>query len=261
VKQLKAWIVGNSPVFVSIVLMLITGLIYSLGFKPDLLGNLFAEAIGIFVTVTLVDQLLRVADRKRTRAPRFAAYQEANNLLRTIGNMWANMVQVSLDAAPQPEADLFSLEYINVVRNHLDLDSANTGSYPPYTWRKLLMDFSNDVEKRVDQIIQRYNTSIDPDLVAVLTRIENLVTFKLIFRHLDYVQWKAETNKERSNALVFPANIEEELKAVRELHKLLTRQSLEFCDVKGYRPPYDLLFRTAVHEMRTRSDKIGANRR
>lgn len=100
--------------------MLLSGLIYARGNKPDLFGNLFAEGVGIFVTVTLVDQLLRVAELRRTRAPRFATYQEANNLLGLIGGMWANTVEASLDAAPPADADLFSLEYINVVRDHLN---------------------------------------------------------------------------------------------------------------------------------------------
>jgi hypothetical protein len=210
----------------------------------DLGGNLFAEALGIAVTVGLIDRVLRSAERRRTRVPRFAAYNQARLILHDICSTWANMVKASIDAPPPPGADLFSKEYVDLVTSYLDLGSENQGVSSRPLWRVWLADLTSRVARQVDQVIQRYGAQMAPELTEILTGIERLPTLKLF----EVLSYDARRNLPKGQIY------EDDFKVVRKFHQVLVRIGEEFEDDVAYYKPFDISFNAEVEIMRTRRD-------
>jgi len=230
----------------------------------ELSTHLLSESLGIAFTVGLIDNLIRVRDRRRTRAPRFAGYLEACRLLGYIVGTWTDIVKSTITSAPPAGADLFSASYVQEVSEHFNID-ADRGMWPEEPWRGYLKRFPTEISQRVNRIIQRYGTFIDPNLISVLTTIESIPTF-LVWGHLDLIRnVAAQHGKYPINGLpIVDGFTERELPKVKELQQILAALSSEFVHMPGYQAPPDAMGAAAVETMRQRDDiapKIGSGRR
>jgi hypothetical protein len=138
---------------------------------------LFAEVLGIVVTVWLVDWGIRLRERQRALPAKIAAYNEVNLLLGKICSTWTDMVKASLSEPPAEDDDLFAPKYVQLIERHFDLD-ASTGSFQQQSWRRRLTELPDMITSSVDRILNRYGTHVDAALIGALSDVENQHTFK-----------------------------------------------------------------------------------
>jgi hypothetical protein len=238
----------SAPVMISLVLLVVAAVMhFGKLVDKDLSGNIFSEALGILVTVALVDWGMQLRDKQRTFPARLAAYNEANVLLARVCGIWSDMVKASASVPPPLGADLLTALYVEMVVSHLDLD-ANSGGLPPASWRSRLIEFQSMMSSTVDRIIVRYGVFAGEELIGALTNLEKQPTFKF-FEKLEVLRLiDLQNNFYRPNLTVFE-NFQSEIIAIKELHAVLTKQEGEFYGSSGALKVFDISFAAAVREM------------
>ena len=212
--------------------------IANFGWRPafigaDMLGNLFAEAVGIFLTVVLIDSILNAQERRRSRPARFAAYQTANRFVARYLNLWREIVLATSSLSTTSPVDFFSDETIvRIEREFSVYSTANV--YPPMPWHARINQALNELSDSLDRCIQRYSTYIDPDLLDLFHRAEQMPTF-MTWKHIHGIV--LSSGRQLSNFPVFPDSFRKDLQTLREMSKLLDSQSIEFSKMKGFTLP------------------------
>lgn len=211
----------------------------------DLAGNLIAESSGIVITVGLIQWLFEMNDKRKTKSARFQAYNEAVRLHMMVCSTWASIVRCTILTTPEIGEDLFSKKYIQEVQQHFDING-DAGQLPATTWKHSLSIWYADLKRRIDKLIQRYQTTIDPELLELLGRLEEMPTLN-IWGRMSSLQLGPPY---APNGLLFVQGFEErDIPLLRRLHNCLVRLSKEFETTDGYIAPYDITFAKEIIEI------------
>lgn len=153
--------------------------------------NAFTEILGIILTVVFVDQLIRQQELRRTLPLQAAAYEDVRMLTTRIIQFWesafgqavphpvpAELIQIWETVYQQPVSQsvpltvsqLFSIETIDAIRTHLDLDSQPSVA-PPRTWWEWLPEQEQQFRTRAERILERHAVILDPQAYALVHQL------------------------------------------------------------------------------------------
>lgn len=149
--------------------------------RADLWLNLFAEAIGVAFIVVVVENLIRIADQRRSRPARYAAFKETLLVYNRLVTLWSQMVQAGFRADMRGrllEDDAVRLldPRFGVVVMRVNLD-ADAPARPTRNWRYFLSHQVTDIERIVDRCLQRYSAFMEPELIQCLQELERTSFF------------------------------------------------------------------------------------
>jgi hypothetical protein len=99
---------------------------------PDsqLAPNFVAEAVGLLVTVAIVDVIVRSQQRREARPGRFAAYLATQIIYNRTRGLWTAMLTDCLSQAPAGDEILLSDHYGQEIALHLNLDAISPSVIP-----------------------------------------------------------------------------------------------------------------------------------
>jgi hypothetical protein len=170
---------------VPILAILVTAFIGSLYFsKPtwvtdrDLLGNLFAESLGIAFTVILIDRLLKQAERRQSLPARFAAYDDARIIFVRARSLWVEMAKAAADAPIAESTGLFAAHVVDNVRNHFNAQGI-APIIPQAVWNAYLRLGVQELQNLIDRNIQRHISNMDMRLLTCLRNLEHCAFFSV----------------------------------------------------------------------------------
>lgn len=147
----------------------------------DLWQNLFAEAIGVAFTVVVVENLIKIANQRRSKPARYAAFKETMLVYTRLTSLWFQMVRSSLDPArhadllTEPGIRLFDTRFGEVVMR-LNLDQ-EAPVLPKCDWRVFLKHQIEEIERGIDRCLQRYSAFMEPELIQSLQDLERTSFF------------------------------------------------------------------------------------
>ncbi len=178
------------------------------GFKSSLFsdeglaGNVLTEALGILITVIVIDRLVGVPERRRSAAARRMAYAEIRTIYVRLCELYRLPAQRAVQPPPTPGTPL--LDHTEMVRlaHSLDLNSAAPVS-PPMSWASYLKLSMVEETRNIDRAIQRYLIFADPVLLEALRKIESC-PFLGYMRVIDTVV-AANTSAGRRSHFPFPS--------------------------------------------------------
>jgi hypothetical protein len=229
----------------------------------DLTGNLLAEALGIFFTVVFLQWLIDLYEKQRSLPARYAAYQETTRLFHAIGDTWTSIVRSTLSLPPAPETNLFSTPIVDEVLHSFDTNGS-AGTYPDQPWRQEIEARAKDWTNRARHIVDRYQSSLDPNFLAALLRFEEIHTFNC-WKNLVAMSAAMQAVGGLPNGLLITEDFEEhDVQILVNVQKHLLAMAGEFRGIDGFVKPYDLSFGEGVRLIRERDDiapKLGACRR
>lgn len=206
----------------------------------DLAGNLFAESFGILFTVGLLDQLIQANERRRSRGARFAAYQTANRVLMRFFGLWKGIVRATFPPDEHARIDTLSGATIRQVQQRFPLEQ-NADVLPPMPWFSYVPHALTELTRMIDTCIQRYQRDIDPQLLDLFRRVEELpviqahMNLRAVREGLEHMGRPL-----RNGLLISEASFPQDIAVLTELSNLLKKQSREFVNIPGYIPPYQI---------------------
>lgn len=207
-----------------------------------LVGNLLAEAIGLFIALLLVQSLLDAQERKRTLSARFGAYLEAARVWGSIRQRWISILMATVTEIPEPEDDIFAEKYLSEVQSHFDEQSTSEFGTSTTTWVIRNHEWRKSVARQLNKTFERYPGNIAPELHAILLRIEATATFTAL-------DW------------VIPFHVTSgQVGLFRELHSVLIRLAPEFQALPGFFEPASTTFADAIGQFQSVPGGLGKAR-
>ncbi|MBA9063143.1 hypothetical protein GGQ91_002531 [Methylobacterium fujisawaense] len=248
----------QAPAAAAALFLFVAGLLYA--FYPDswpgrdLMSNIFAGGIDLVFTVVFLGWILKRNEMRRTKPIRYAIYIDACRILAKYCGTWSDVVKATSDTAPEEGTDFFNEATVQLVSTHFDA-SASSGQLPVTPWWRRLQSTSIEITSGIDIIIQRYQSTIDPNLLGVMKVIENSPTLTC-WRNMHLI--RDVLSSQGHNADNFPILVEgfaqSDGAALRRLHSYLLKASGEFVREAEYAPPYDITFFEATRLMNERTD-------
>lgn len=148
----------------------------------DLWLNLFAEAIGVAFIVVVVENLIRLADQRRSKPARYAAFKETLLVYNRLVTLWFQMVQAAFKA--DRHGGILEIEDIRLldprfgeIVMRLNLD-AEAPVRPKRNWRYFLAHQIDHIERSIDRCLQRYSAFMEPELIQCLQELEQTSFFQ-----------------------------------------------------------------------------------
>lgn len=134
----------------------------------DLFLNLLACFVASAITAGVVERIMKKNEEKRIIPIRQAIYRDVQLYTVRIVDLWQEMyVQSQADRSEIPIEQLFSLETMNKIFSSLDLDG-EPNVLPKRTWFTHIEDYSNEMKKRAEEILDRYSSYLSPDFMQVI---------------------------------------------------------------------------------------------
>lgn len=214
--------------------------------RSDLWLNLFAEAIGVAFIVVVVENLIRVADQKRSKPARYAAFKETLLIYSRLVALWSQMIQAAYRAESHArllEGDTVRLldPRFGEIVQALNMDG-EAPVRPKRSWRYFLKHQVEDIERIIDRCLQRYSAFMEPELIQCLQELERTSFFsyaklqvslpsiaeELGVRQSPYFGWGGKTS---ATELIDPLN---------RLASLLARHRTAFHGMPGIPDTIDL---------------------
>lgn len=136
----------------------------------DVLLNLFAEIIGILLTLILVDQLLAASQERERRRVARTALRSFGKPLRSHINLLCDILKASTTSIPtQAEADLRTLLLKNLPDEIQFFDFTASGpTHPPEPWANHISNKFQNFSDAVEKIVEKYSTFLQPQLLEAL---------------------------------------------------------------------------------------------
>jgi hypothetical protein len=137
--------------------------------NETIFANFFTDAVGIAVTVLLLERIVSAPERRARKRTQELALNEATviyNQLRRLTEYPTNFAM-----KPPPEAGVSLLDpAVLTALAMLDLDSPAKGA--PMTWRVFFINSADQLLDHVQRFVQRYMTIANPDLMAAIQSVE-----------------------------------------------------------------------------------------
>jgi hypothetical protein len=201
------------------------------GIGGSLVENLFTTVLGSAFTVFVVDNLLRLAERRRTAPGRFAAHVDALILHNRCRSLWVQMLVAVLDEPPSHEASLYAAQYCVEVCTHLDLDKP-APVVPSVTWRNHICDFAIATRKSVGDYFGRYIEIADMRLIGIIHQFErcSFLFYCTFLRELPLADSEIGVNRAPILGSGTEKFVVEFLSILQELRSYLEETGQEFAD-------------------------------
>lgn len=138
--------------------------------------NAFTEILGIFITIAFVDVLMGKWALRQSLPQKAAIYEEIRLLVARIVGFWADAYKFSVpENSPESIGKLFSEDNFLKIFNNLNLQSSSNviNATGKITWMESLLSHLQDQQKRLDKIISRYSSIMDPEIFLCISDIGN----------------------------------------------------------------------------------------
>ncbi len=157
-------------------------------------GNFFAEALGIIMTVAVVDRLIKWEEDARLAPARLAALRDALALTREATELVLALARSSVPATELPRVQQAKAKHGHLetwLAGHLATIRANSpapyGAPPPWgtgfqTWGVMLPTLAENVKELIGRYLERHTTHGDPKLSEAINDLEG----NGLFRSLSY---------------------------------------------------------------------------
>ena len=133
--------------------------------------NAFTETLGIFVTVLIVDHLIKRQEELRSLPQKATAYEDVRLLTTRIVGFWSEVHQACVpEPSPVSVNELFCQASFEKMQRYLNLD-AQPNVIPSRTWWAWLPQSLSDHKKRAETILERHNNVLDPVTYAHVHQI------------------------------------------------------------------------------------------
>lgn len=234
-------------------------LIFVAGLGAAWASDYIPEAVGICFTVAVIDFMLEQREKRRAYPARYAAYLEANFICNRAAHLWFEMVRAASAAAPPVGDNLLGSTYVETVSN-LDLN-APISDDKSQVWAHRVSESAGDISTRIEKLIQRYQATLDGNLLTSLRRLENSVLISIAPGFP--MMFNAGKQVGARYTAFQPAVTETFVMALSRLGKSVQNLSKEFRFEADFRPPCDLSFRSGLERLHLKDDiapKIGSGR-
>lgn len=142
---------------IDVALLLLTGS----PFQQDLGLNVLSEAFGIFLTIIIIDSILKRRELKRNYPQRIANYRQVVKFSNHIIKHWVKCYSHSTKKAlPDTIEGIFNPEVIKSIISNINLDSNVPKLEPPIKWFDYMVKYANGTRALGERILNR-STSLE----------------------------------------------------------------------------------------------------
>lgn len=147
-------------------------------FESELYLNLAAEALGVWLAVVLINEVIRRDQEKRALPARTAALHRIRSVYHDISRFWMSLVLqgANFDNLLKAILDIEGLklfdEQLAKTINSIDLTSdAPTLVEKPMS--VFVSDWALSIQRKIELIVQGYAQYLSPNMLAALDHVEN----------------------------------------------------------------------------------------
>lgn len=154
---------------------------------PDLGGNLFSEALGIFVTVAVLDRLIDWHEGGKLKPARLAAFRDAMEVSHAAREFLLALARSSIPFSEfervKAEENLGPSTWMAEHLKSLECNSvAPYGTPPPIgnghlTWDTMVSEEVDQLQRLIDRYLQRHTPHADPILTEAVHAVERNALF------------------------------------------------------------------------------------
>lgn len=163
--------------------------------------NFFTEMLGVFITVIVIDQVIKYREEKKLLPIRLAIYQDVNRFTARILFFWWEAYQLSVpEDDPESLEKFLKQETFQKIKVHLYLNS-NPGFAHPMGWAEYFEDLYKNSKESGDKILERYVYFLEPEVYSHVHFINTSETMKEISRIRYRQQYDRDNGVPRVNVL------------------------------------------------------------
>lgn len=166
-------LLSNKKLIIVFIVLLIIGIIL-LKFVPDFGLNFLTEVIGIIITVTIIDQIIKSNEAKSKEPIRLMAYEEVRLPIHRLLNLWNHLYTGSTGKTRNLDFIPNTSEFDDLFLN-LNLDAISktvTGESLSFYIKAQIQEF-NDL---ISEVLLKYKSDIPPNVNISLFNIKNSST-------------------------------------------------------------------------------------
>lgn len=227
--------------------------------RADLWLNLFAEALGVAFIVLVVENLIRIAEQRRSKPARYAAFKETLLIYNRLVALWFQLVQATYRGErhgrllDDPKIRLLDPKFGEIVQL-LRLDD-DAPMRPKRRWRFFLSQQIEDVEKIIDRCLLRYSAFMDPEMIQCLQSLERTSFFSYgkILTSLPEIAQEMGVRQSPFFSWGGKSSAEELITPLIRLGDLLARHRSAFHGMPGIPETIDQEHRAQIESLRNAS--------
>ena len=134
--------------------------------------SFFTGMIGVFITIAIVENILKSIDAEKTVPLRLAAYEEIRSYLGKYIDFWASAYRDSVpDNPPDTIQDLFTEIEMEKICQNLYLDSNKPSVIPKMKYWDWIAQSAERFKENGDKILDRYVNCLDPTAFRYIHQI------------------------------------------------------------------------------------------
>lgn len=139
----------------------------------DLWLNLSSGFISSFITIVIVDRIIRKQKKQKELPLRKSMYRDIQLFTSRYVYLWKEMYeQCSMDRSEISVEDLFSEDKLEVIRNNLNLKKYPNVE-PKQNWFMHIINQEKDLITRGEKILANYHNMLDPEIVHAIHYLVN----------------------------------------------------------------------------------------
>lgn len=169
---------GHLGALTAVALVAIAGAAYwwrsRLFADEGLAGNALTEAVGILITVIVIDRLVGAPERKRAAIARKLAHEEIGIIYARLCHLVTYPVAKTVKNPPKPGTPIANYDVFVSLSLALDLAGpAQITSKTSVTWEQFFIASAHQESERIGRAIHRYMQFADPSVMEALRKVED----------------------------------------------------------------------------------------
>lgn len=189
VRRIWSCIKNNMALIVTFLLAILFGWLWFIAPEgnryAELWLNLSAGFIASFITITVIDRILKNQKETNERPLRQAMYRDIQLFTSRFVLLWQEMYLHSVtERANMKVEELFEPSTIEIIRNSLDL-SCMANTYPKQNWFSYIENARKDLENKGQKILSKYTNIAEPE---ALQAIHYLITDSAYLARLSIIE-------------------------------------------------------------------------
>lgn len=172
-----SWARSNIALIITFLLAIVFGWLWYISPEnnryADLWLNLSAGFIASFITISVIDRILKKQKETNERPLRQAMYRDIQLFTSRFILLWQEMYLHSVETRTNMTVEnFFKPSSIEIIRNSLDL-SCMANVYPEQTWFSHIENTRNDLESRGQKILTTYSNIAEPEVLQSIHYLIN----------------------------------------------------------------------------------------
>ena len=180
----KAYL-SNRPIANILLLFLLLGLVLwrANDSTKDFGLNFFTEMLGVFITVLIIDQIVKKREEQKLLPQKLAAYEDIRLFVSRYFSFWLSTYQLSVPGEmPKDIQTFFSENGMGKIWNCLYLNSKPNVT-PETSWWVHLPHSMKELQDLGDKILDRHSNHLDPEIYGELHHMSES-SFLTVFKYM-----------------------------------------------------------------------------